>query len=103
VWNVANYDLARSVRTSLLSAYQHLALHSKGAKEVVAGLTDWSLAGSYKMSGYTYTGYPFSQLYSRFHLDRPPRTYQEAAIGSIVLNPRPDALNLALSPVHATQ
>nr|QOL11122.1 RNA-dependent RNA polymerase [Botrytis cinerea RNA virus 1] len=86
----------------MLSAYELLSKHSQGAKRVVAGLTDSMSASTYKMSGTTYPGWDFSRLYSKYNLSTPPSSYEAAAVASVLLNPRPDALNLSISPIYAT-
>nr|QUE49102.1 MAG: RNA-dependent RNA polymerase [Sclerotinia sclerotiorum fusagravirus 2] len=87
----------------MLSSYARLAQHSQGAKRVVAGLTDSMSASTYKMSGIEYEGWNFLYLYNKYKLSTPPTTYESAAVASVILNPRPDALNLTISPVAAVQ
>nr|QED42930.1 putative RdRp [Monilinia virus D] len=86
----------------MLPAYEKLSLHSQGAKKVVAGLTDSMSASTYKMSGVTYEGWNFHYLYNKYNLDSPPTSYEAAAVATVLLNPRPDALNLTVAPIAAT-
>nr|QUE49183.1 MAG: RNA-dependent RNA polymerase [Sclerotinia sclerotiorum dsRNA mycovirus-L-WX2] len=86
----------------MLPAYETLSKHSQGAKKVVAGLTDSMSASTYKMSGITYEGWNFHYLYNKYNLDSPPNSYEAAAVASVLLNPRPDALNLTVAPISAT-
>jgi hypothetical protein len=50
------------------------------------------------MSGVEYEGYNFSKLYKQSQLDQIPKEYETAAMAHILCNPRPDVLNLRLSP-----
>ncbi|ACY56323.1 putative RNA-dependent RNA polymerase [Fusarium graminearum dsRNA mycovirus 3] len=51
------------------------------------------------MSSKTYLGFNFNVLYRDYSLHRVPENLQEAIVASVVLNPRPDALNLRVSPL----
>jgi hypothetical protein len=69
-------------------------------KEIVASMTDGNFTGSYKMSGREYPGYDFSKIHSHYKLDEPPTTLASAAVARVMLHPQPDALNLAIPPIH---
>ncbi|BAV56310.1 RNA-dependent RNA polymerase [Fusarium poae mycovirus 1] len=63
-------------------------------------MTDGNFTGSYKLSGNEYPGYDFSKIHSLYKLDRPPTTLASAAVARVMLHPQPDALNLAIPPIH---
>jgi hypothetical protein len=63
-------------------------------------MTDGNFTGSYKLSGREYPGYDFSKIHSHYKLDRPPTTLASAAVARVMLHPQPDALNLAIPPIH---
>ncbi|ANE10467.1 RNA-dependent RNA polymerase [Fusarium poae dsRNA virus 3] len=63
-------------------------------------MTDDNFTGSYKLSGKEYLGYDFSKIHSLYKLDRPPTTLASAAVARVMLHPQPDALNLAIPPIH---